>query len=378
MKVKDLYKISKGKKSPEFDFDSGLRYIQIEDLRSDDNLKFTDPKAKTVICNKSDILIAWDGANAGTIGYGLEGAIGSTIAKLSPLNGKVDSEYAGRFLQSKFNYLRDTATGATIPHISRTILENLQIPLPPLATQKKIAAILDAADAYRQKTKALIDKYDELAQSLFLDMFGDPVRNEKGYRTSTIGEACVVKGGKRVPKGESLQKNITIHPYVKAQNIKNGKVTTENLEYLTKELAKSLWRYTVEKGNVVITVVGVGIGDVGIVPQELDGANLTENANKIIAKNSCELNSIFLAHYLMSAHVQQQIIKKTMAVGVPKLALFRIQEIEILLPPIEVQTEFENRLHLIKQQKEFVLKELELSHTLFNSLLQRAFKGELE
>ena len=93
----------------------------------------------------------------------------------------------GRFLQSQFRYLRETCTGATIPHISRPTLESLKIPLPPLDQQKKIAAILDAADAYRQKTKALITKYDELTQSLFLDMFGDPVSNPKGWEKVKLG-----------------------------------------------------------------------------------------------------------------------------------------------------------------------------------------------
>src|SRR5690606_10116775 len=93
-------------------------------------------------------------------------------------------------------YLQETCTGATIPHISRSSLENIDIPLPPLPVQRRIAAILDAADEHRRKTEALIEQYDELAQSIFLEMFGDPVRNEKGWEVISFGEAGKLDRGK--------------------------------------------------------------------------------------------------------------------------------------------------------------------------------------
>ena len=103
--------------------------------------------------------------------------------------------------------------GATRGKLTKTSLNSIKIPLPNLETQKKIAAILDEADKLRQLNKQLIAKYDALTQSLFLDMFGDPVNNTKGFNTSTIGEQCIVKGGKRVPKGEKLVKENTGYPY---------------------------------------------------------------------------------------------------------------------------------------------------------------------
>src|SRR5690606_36239850 len=84
-------------------------------------------------------------------------------------------------------YLQETCTGATIPHISRSSLENIDIPLPPLPVQRRIAAILDAADEHRRKTEALIEQYDELAQSIFLEMFGDLIKNKKN-----LGHWCKI------------------------------------------------------------------------------------------------------------------------------------------------------------------------------------------
>jgi type I restriction enzyme S subunit len=82
--------------------------------------------------------------------------------------------------------LQDLGRGATFKEISKTIVQRFEIPLPPLEEQKRIAGILDEADLVRKKTQALIDKYDELAQSLFLDMFGDPVTNPKGWEVKPL------------------------------------------------------------------------------------------------------------------------------------------------------------------------------------------------
>jgi type I restriction enzyme S subunit len=203
------------------------------------------------------------------------------------------------------------------------------------------------------------------------------VKNEKGYYKSTVGELCLVKGGKRVPKNDKLVKENTGYPYIKAGNIKKGKVTTKDLEFLLPQTREKLKRYIVNEGDVCITVVGVNIGDIGVVPKELHKANLTENANKLLIKDLEILNNFYLSFYLQMDFVQQEITKKTMAVGVPKLALFRIQQIEILLPPLLLQNQFADRVQAIDSQKQQAQLELVKSEALFQSLLQGAFKGEL-
>ena len=273
-------------------------------------------------------------------------------------------------------YKRFAGGGLQI-NLGKEDLLSVEIPLPSLPEQQKIASILDAADNLRQKDQQLIEKYTALSQSLFLVMFGDPESNPMGFERSTVGEQCIVKGGKRVPKGDSLVKENTGYPYIKAGNIKNGKVTIRNLEYLTSETREIIKNYIVNEGDVCITVVGANIGDIGIVPKDLHLANLTENANKLLIKNHMALNNFYLCFSLQMEFIQQQIKKKTMAVGVPKLALFRIQELELLVPPITLQNKFTESIQSIEAQKQLALASLEKSEALFNSLLQRAFKGEL-
>ncbi|MCU7837031.1 MAG: restriction endonuclease subunit S [gamma proteobacterium symbiont of Taylorina sp.] len=135
--------------------------------------------------------------------------------------------------------------------------------------------------------------------------------------------------------------------------------------------------YIVNEGDVCITVVGANIGDIGIVPKELHLANLTENANKLPIQDQTRLNGVYLCFAVQMDFIQRQINQKTMAVGVPKLALFRIQQLELLVPPIKLQNKFEE---IVSQLKLISSKSLSLnnySSTLFSSLTQKAFAGEL-
>ena len=129
-------------------------------------------------------------------------------------------------------------------------LKKVKIPLPPLPIQKKIAAILDAADDYRQKTKALLDKYDELTQSIFLDMFGDPVRNEKGWEVKTLGEVIHdSRLGKMLDKKN--QTGLHLKRYLGNSNVKWFHFDLENLksmDFTPKEQIK----FNLTKGDVLV------------------------------------------------------------------------------------------------------------------------------
>jgi type I restriction enzyme S subunit len=393
IQIADVCRIGNGYafKSPEYR-DNGIPLLRISNIANervsfdkgtiylDENCLVTH---KDFVVNKGDVLIALSGATTGKYGiYELEEPclLNQRIGIIRSGNSKdLDSKYFYFYFylsQLRSEILRK-AQGAAQPNISTKEIGQFKIPLPPLPEQQNIASILDAADSLRQKDQQLIEKYTALSQSLFLEMFGDPVSNPMAFEKSTVGEQCIVKGGKRVPKGDSLVKENTGYPYIKAGNIKNGKVTIKNLEYLTSETRERIKNYIVNEGDVCITVVGANIGDIGIVPKELHLANLTENANKLLIKNHMALNNFYLCFSLQMESIQQQINKKTMAVGVPKLALFRIQELEILVPPITLQNKFTESIQSIEAQKQQAQASLQKSAALFNSLLQRAFKGEL-
>lgn len=279
-----------------------------------------------------------------------------------------------------FYYLRqpkciDLATvrssGANLPRISPKTLGDFPIVFPPIAEQKRIAAILDKADAVRRKRREAIRLTEELLRSVFLDMFG--VQHE--YPVLPLGDLCSVKGGKRLPKGEPLVTENTGFPYIRAGNLKNGTVTGE-ICFITKSVREKIKRYTISSKDVYITIVGAYIGDVGIIPDYLDGANLTENAAKLVLKSQ-KITNTFLSNFLRSDLGQKQIKSKIKATGQPKFALFRIEELLIPTAPITKQERFESVAQSIKNKLRAEKSSYQESEDLFNSLLQRAFTGNL-
>lgn len=373
IRLKHIVKISKGKKSIEVN-SSNLRYIQIGDLRNDNNLKYAEHSKSNVLCTKNDILIAWDGANAGTIGYNLEGVVGSTLAKLVINdNYKIFPNFLGRFLQTKSKSLRDNCTGATIPHISKSELENLEIPLPSLPTQQKIAEILDTADQLRQYNKQLIEKYDALTQSLFLEMFGDPVRNEKGWEVTSIRELCSeVKYG----TSEKSIENGTFS-YLRMNNITyGGYMDFSNLKYIDIP-EKDIHKYLVKKGDVLFNRTNSKelVGKTGLI---------TTDHEYIIAGYLIRIRTNELANpYYIWAHLNSKWSKMTLnnmcknIVGMANINAQELQDIQILKAPILLQNQFAEQVQMIETQKQQAQEALEKSEDLFQSLLQKAFKGEL-
>lgn len=151
-----------------------------------------------------------------------------------------------------------------------------------------------------------------------------------------IGDFFSVKGGKRLPKGAEFEEQETSYPYLRVADFERNSFNSKNIRFISAELSKVISNYTICSDDVYISIAGT-IGVAGIIPKNLNGANLTENAAKISPKNGVEVYPKFLSYYLNSSDIQQIIKSKTMAVGVPKLALFRIQEIPVTLPPLATQ-----------------------------------------
>jgi type I restriction enzyme S subunit len=370
----EIFKISKGKKAIESSFETTLRYIQIGDLRNDDVMKYTTQSSTNVLCTKDDILIAWDGANAGTVGYNLEGVVGSTLAKLSPKKEGVHINYVGRFLQSKFEYLRENCTGATIPHLSRPVLENLQIPLPPLEQQKKIAAILDAADAYRQKTKTLIAKYDELTQSLFLDMFGDVMKNPKQFPIKLLEELCeeIIDCPHSTPNYVEYN---TEFPCIRTTDLDNGAINWSKMKYLNYEgYIERTKRLVPKEGDIIYGREG-SFGEAAIVPV---GCKMSLGQRVMLFRpNSNLINSKFLHAVVRSNGVYKQALRVTSGSTVGHINVKDIKKFKLIVAPLGLQNQFAERVQAIEVQKAHAQASLEKAEELFASLLQKAFKGEL-
>lgn len=319
-----------------------------------------------------DALIGMDGEFNLGIWRGGRALLNQRVCKIKTSDNRLSQEYLVRFLPRALKAIEDRTPFVTVKHLSVKELRDIEVPLPPLAEQRRIAAILDKADALRAKRRDAIAKLDQLLQSVFLDMFGDAGR----WPHVAIGEICVVKGGKRLPKGEDYAPSETPFRYIRVSDIEMGHVHEENLRYLKPEVQQRIRRYTVSTGDVIITIAGT-IGLVAAVGPTLHGVNLTENAAKLVAKEPGSYVPDYISFALSAPDAQAQIRSRTGQVTIGKLALFRIEKVTIPMPPVEMQLRFSRVAERIAQQKNRLLASTDQLATLFASLQHRAFSGTL-
>jgi type I restriction enzyme, S subunit len=234
--------------------------------------------------------------------------------------------------------------------VSTTNLKKLTIPLPPLPVQQKIAAILDAADLHRQKTKTLIEKYDQLTQSIFLEMFGDPVKNEKGWKTFKGNELFRFSSGKFNPV-KNLDNSFDFPTYGG-----NG-ITGYSKEYL------------IDYDTIVIGRVGVYCGCVHL---SKGRSWVTDNAI-YIKEFKMNIDLVF-AYY---AFKYLNLNRFADVSGQPKITQQPLDKLLFIYPPIELQRKFSDLINSVNLQIGKTESSFNKSEDLFNTLLQRAFKGEL-
>lgn len=286
------------------------------------------------------------------------GADGTKV--LQPKNGNCNTKYLYYFFLS----INVPNTGYN-RHFK--YLKDLKIPLPPLNQQKKIAAVLDTADAYRQKTKALIDKYDELTQSLFLDMFGDPVTNPKGWeKTPTITYCDCIVPGRDKPKSFTGDT-----PWITTGDLKQLGYTLKsrsNIGLSDDEIAEVRARI-IPENSVIMTCVG----DLGVVSINRYDIVMNQQLHAFICHE--QLNNVFLMHNL--SYQTPYMNKMASSTTVPYMNKTVANNTPTIVPPISLQNQFAKRVQAIEAQKAQAQASLAQADNLFNSLLQKAFKGEL-
>jgi len=363
----DLVTIRKGKKAVEVSegpSEGFLRYIQIEDLRNNDSMKYArNPKGP--ICDENDVLIAWDGAKAGTIGFGLSGLVGSTIAILRP-NESVYAPYLGMILQSKYQMIRDACTGATIPHVSKPFLLRMNIPLPSIPEQKRIAATLDKTNEIEQNAKNIEKMQAELIQSVFLEMFLPIIENPESMEVVPLSELLLflTSGSRGWAKYYSDKGSI----FIRIQNVRNGKLILDDVAYVNAPDSSESRRTRVQSGDVLLSITA-DLGRTAVVPPNLGDAHINQHL-AILRPNRKRINPTFLAMYLESQGGSRQLFKSNKGGTKAGLNFADIRSIRIPLPSIEEQEKFEAFVCNARLIYDSVEKEVEAAKMLNQSSIQ--------
>ncbi|EMW7170426.1 restriction endonuclease subunit S [Vibrio fluvialis] len=266
------------------------------------------------------------------------------------------------------------ARGGTQKFVSLGNIRALQIPLPPLDEQKRIAAILDKADAIRQKRKQAIDLADEFLRSVFLDMFGDPVTNPKGWEVRTLGELAtkVTDGEHQTPKRSDKGFKL-----LSARNIQQGyiDIESEKVDYVGEaEFQRITKRLSIRKSDVLLSCSGT-IGRVSMNTLNEPFCLVRSVAVIRLAENG--VSPEYLVGYLGTSAMQSVMKKEANSSGQPNLFQNQIKQLKVLVPPLEIQNKYKELCDYFVSKKGSLDRAEEHQTELFRSLSQKAFSGQL-
>ena len=281
------------------------------------------------------------------------------------------NRYLYHYLKSKTDYLNSLGRGATFKEISKNIVESIEIPLPSLEEQRKIAAVLDKVSGLIAKRRQQLDKLDELVKSRFVEMFGDPIINSMHWMEELIGDSCFVT------KLAGFEYTQYIHygdsgdvVMVKAQNVKNGKLNRKDLSYISNEVSNSLPRSQLAAGDVVMTYVGANIGDVAVIDDEYK-YHLAPNVAKI-RPDAEKYNSVYFMYMLML--LNSYIVGNSADTAKAALGMERIRKLKIFTPPIGLQEQFAAFVAQVDKSKFAIQKSLQKLKMLKSALMQEYFR----
>ncbi len=337
------------------------------------------PSRARQIVRTNDVLVATVRPNLNSVALvndAFDGATASTgYCVLRSKPGKLNFKYLYYWVRTNnfINEMVHLSTGANYPAVSDRIIKNSHIPLPDYEEQKRIAAILDKADAIRRKHQQAIHLADELLRSVFLDMFGDPVTNSKGWDVSQLGHISIFENGDRsgkYPSGSDIVEDGML--FLNTKNIKNNILDLKVINFITIEKFQSLSRGHLHQGDLVITLRGT-LGNCAIFNCEYETGFI--NAQIMIIRPSDVVTSDFLHAFITTVAVNSLMQRMGQGAAVPQLTAKQISELRIYVPPMDKQKKFAQ----IKRKLLSLLSTYEWSNqiNIFASISQKAFAGQL-
>lgn len=284
---------------------------------------------------------------------------------------QVFNQYLFWFLKGKNKYLNTLGRGATFKEISKSIVESVQIPLPPINEQKRIAKNLDMVSQIIKQYKKQLTEWDRLIQSVFYQIFGDPINNEKKWEAKKLGDICDITSSKRIFESEYVEEGI---PFYRTKEIvelsKGSKVTTE-LFISNQRYKEIISKYEVPQiGDLLVSAVGT-IGIIWVVNQE--SPFYFKDGNLLWIKRKGDVTSVFL-RYLLQLLIEYY--KKDITTGstYSALTIVKLKQMNAYIPPLPLQNQFSKIVAKIEAQKLNVQKVLARTQDLFESLMQEFFK----
>ena len=352
---------------PEHWVEKGTPIIRIQNLNNPDvsyNYCDFDIPSKYIV-ERGDILISWS-ASLGVYEWEHEkGYLNQHIFKVVFDKGNINKYYLKYAVSAKISDMLKNLHGATMKHIVKKDFDNTLIPVPTLAEQEKIVAELDCLSGIIKKKKQQLKELDNLAQSIFYEMFGNPVENDKGWEKKRLDEiGKVITGNTPSTKDESNYSSAD-YCFVKPSDIAKDSISyISNTEFYVSEKAYINSRQ-LPKGSVLTTCIGI-IGKVGILQKD---ATCNQQINAIIPNK--DIDAKFLAHVLFM--IRDVLTDVANAPIVPIINKKEFSSVSIPFPPLDLQQNFASKIESIEKQKELIARSIKETETLFNSRMDYYF-----
>lgn len=267
--------------------------------------------------------------------------------------------------------------GGNQKFVSLTVLRDMKIPLPPLSEQKRIAGILDKADAVRRKRQQAIGLTEQFLRSTFLDMFGDPVTNPKGWPVASLGKLADVRSG--VTKGKKFNGNPTVHvPYMRVANVQDGHLVLDEIKKI-EVLTTDADSFLLQDGDVLLTEGGdfdkLGRGTVW--RNEIERCIHQNHIFRVRPKSSA-VKSDFLSAQIGSGRGKRYFLRAAkQTTGIATINKTQLNDFPVLVPPSDLQEKYSTLVRRHDSSLAHITNKYEIVDALFNALVQLAFRGEL-
>lgn len=300
------------------------------------------------------------------------GAIASSLVIIRPFQN-ADNRFIAHFLSSAKikEYIAKNNNGSSQPNLSAKSVASFIIPLPTLSTQLAIVSELDKINELIRLKKEQLKDFDNLAQSLFFEMFGDPVENEKGWEVKKLNEIvsdnCSISYG-IVQPGDGVENGV---PVVRPVDMTKTFVSRKGLKNTTKEISDS-YKRTILKGNEILMCVRGTTGLISMATPELQGCNVTRGIAPIECGPTCD--KWFVFYQILNPAIQHHIAEYTRGIALKQINMKDVRDIPLCLPPLSLQRLFAQRIEQIEREKSEVQKSIQDFETLLASRIQYWFE----
>jgi type I restriction enzyme S subunit len=300
----------------------------------------------------------------------------STMRFKSLDNNKLNIKYFYYFLMTNIftKQLRQLITGSAQLNFGPSHIKKILMPIPSLQKQKSVANTLDKVQELIDLRKESISKLDELSKSIFIDMFGDPISNPKGWKVEKLEELTTKIGSGSTPKGGKDSYKLEGISLIRSLNIHDNQFKYKDLAFIDDKQASKLSNVILERNDVLLNITGASVCRSAIVPNDVLPARV--NQHVAIIRPIQELNPKYLLHLLISNY-KNKLMNIALSGGATREALTKenIELLNIINPPIKLQNKFAKIIEKIEFQKKLYKKQLEKLQYNFDTLLQSSFKG---